>query len=92
MYGTGWMAANHGPVNYYPQQETQSAPPYTQTNGNQGYYNQSQGQNEGYYGNQQNGIELQQPSSTYYPNNNRATEGVYAPPPGPPPTKERVVR
>jgi len=88
----GWLAGTppgHGAAQYYGpagsntqpyygnqnQPEQQAAPPYT-----------SEGANASYYG-QQNGIEMQQPANTYQPQ--RGGDGVYAPPQGPPPKKER---
>ena len=52
---------------------------------NQGYYNQSQGQNQGYFGGQQQGVELQQPESAYAPQRGGEPVYDYAPPMGPPP-------
>ncbi|KAI9655052.1 MAG: hypothetical protein M1831_005012 [Alyxoria varia] len=98
MYGTGWMAPQHGPVNYYGpggpnaqphygnQQYQQPPPNYNASNA--GYYGgqpQDQyGQQGGYYG-QQTGTELQPPSGTYQPP--RGGENVYQAPDGPPPQK-----
>lgn len=91
IYGTGWAGRTpfgHGQAQYnpnYPQQEIQppynntqsNAPPaYNQTSG--GYY----GQNQGYFGGQQTGTELQEPTNSY-----RAAENVYQAPTGPPPKK-----
>lgn len=85
-YGTGWMAGK--PAQY---ENTQSyynqgppAPPYSPGPVNQNYTGQTFNRADGYYG-QQNGIELQQPQSSYQPG--RGGENVYAPPQGPPPGK-----
>lgn len=81
--GTAWLAPQHGPVSYNPNQ-TQS--PYYPPNNTGGYaepappYNAA---NDGYYG-QQSGIEMQPPQQAY---GGRGGDGVYAPPPGPPPHK-----
>lgn len=79
----------HGPVQYYgggDQNPTQPAPPYSANqsygNNNQEYY----GNNQGYYG-QQNGVELQPPNNSYYPQG-RGGENVYSPPSGPPPNNK----
>ncbi|KAJ4323219.1 hypothetical protein N0V94_001963 [Neodidymelliopsis sp. IMI 364377] len=87
-YGTGWAArpANNTAQPYYNNnyQNSAPAPPYSaDTNTNNGYY--GNGANQGYYG-QQNGVELQQPQPAYGGNNQ------YAPPPGPPPGKDGVIR
>jgi hypothetical protein len=90
-YGTGWAArpgqGGQTAQPYYNNQHNQAAPPYsappysaqpTQTpygGANQGYY--------GGYGQQQQGVELQQPQPTY----GRGGDDVYAPPAGPPPGK-----
>lgn len=91
MYGTAWMAPQHGAVNYYGPngQNTQ-----------QSYYNPGQnGYNNDYappaypangYG-QQNGIELQQPQQAYT-NPQRGGEETYAPPEGPPPKKRGLFK
>ena len=89
MYGTGWAAApfGHGPATYNPNFQSQQAaparedynsPPTYQQQG--GYY----GENQGYFGGQQTGTELQQPQNTY-----RGGDPVYEAPVGPPPKKER---
>jgi len=81
MYGTGWMTNNtakYGPpppgVNneMYPQGPPayNQQPQYTGTTFNP---------NDGYYGNQQNGVQ--------YPQNSYSRDQVYAPPTGPPPAK-----
>ena len=73
MYGTGWMAP--APPPYYPPPPQYSA----QDQAPPGGYKYGSG--DGYYGGNQEGIQLQPPQSTYH----RAAEGDYAPPPGPPP-------
>jgi len=88
MYGTGWASApfGHGQATYNPNYQSQqagpggnnyNAPPTYQQEG--GYY----GENQGYFGGQQTGTELQQPQNTY-----RGGDPVYEPPTGPPPTKK----
>ncbi|KAF0332548.1 hypothetical protein GQ607_000564 [Colletotrichum asianum] len=97
-YGTGWMSNNqkYYPQNntyaynqQYPQQgygqgqpgQYQNPPPA---------YGQQQPQytgttfnpNDGYYGNHNEGINLQQPQNAYH-----QPQGTYAPPAGPPPGK-----
>ena len=77
MYGTGWMApapAYYPPPPQYAAQDPAASYPPPQ--GGHKY-----GENDGYYGNQQEGIQLQQPAQTYH----REAEPEYAPPPGPPP-------
>lgn len=93
--GTGWAQgrtpAGHAPAQYagaqpyYGNNNGAAAPPYSPPD-NQGYYNQgynNQGANQGYFGGQQQGVELQQPANTYA----RGGENVYQPPTGPPPGK-----
>jgi len=90
--GTGWAAYGapappyqQNPQGYYNQQQYPAPPKYSQNPNGYGYYgNQPNtgGQNQGYFGGQQEGVELQQPPNTY-----RGGEPVYAPPPGPPPAK-----
>ncbi|CAF9907218.1 MAG: hypothetical protein HETSPECPRED_007073 [Heterodermia speciosa] len=89
--------------NQYNQGQNQAAPPYSPTNnqggadgyyannqGNQGYYGNNQA-GQGYFGGQQNGVELQQPNSSYQPQ--RGGDPVYSPPAGPPPGKgDGIVR
>ncbi|KAK0618201.1 chitin synthesis regulation, resistance to congo red-domain-containing protein [Bombardia bombarda] len=83
VYGTGWMAP--APP-YYPQN-----PP--QYSAQQPVYPQQTGQkfntNDGYYAAQtpenQEGIQLQQPATTYH--RGGGADDVYAPPEGPPPAK-----
>jgi hypothetical protein len=96
MYGTGWMAApppgqprqqygGDGAAGYY-QQELYNgapAPPYSPPVKNNVTGNTFTS-GEGYYGGQQSGIELQEPSSSYQPQRGGA---IYEPPVGPPPTK-----
>ena len=93
--GTGW-AAGRTPPGHAPAQYTGAQPYYANNNAtappvysppvNQGYYNQapSGGANQGYFGGQQQGVELQQPEHAYA----RAGEQVYQAPPGPPPQKQ----
>lgn len=52
-------------------------------------YNPAPNGNAGFYGGQQNGIELQQPGQTYQPPGGAET---YAPPAGPPPKKRGLFR
>ena len=105
MYGTGWMPGpkynygQNGQHSYYPNQPYNGgapAPPYSPPinnqatgntfNSNDGYYGGHHG-----YGGQQNGIELQQPSSAYQPQ--RGGDPVYDAPVGPPPGKgDYVIR
>lgn len=82
-YGTHWMAPPP-----YRQNEYQQAPPqYQQRDPNLGYYapNSQQPYSPGPNptGQQEAGIELQQPQHAYH-----GGEPVYAPPPGPPPSKQ----
>lgn len=94
--GTGWAAgatpAGHAPAQYtgappqpyYANNNNQAPPVYSPPISNQGYYNQDHQHNQGYFGGQQQGVELQQPQSAY-----QGGERVYdyAPPVGPPPGK-----
>ncbi|KAH6643893.1 chitin synthesis regulation, resistance to congo red-domain-containing protein [Boeremia exigua] len=88
-YGTGWAARPNGNTAqpyYNNNYNTAPAPPYsaaTHNNNNGGYY--GNGANQSYYG-QQNGVELQSPQPTYGGNQQ------YAPPPGPPPGKDGIIR
>jgi len=94
--GTGWAAgrpAGHGPAQYtggaqpYYNNQQEPAPAYSTApqQGQQGYYG-NQG-NQGYFGGgQQNGVELQQPQSSYQPQ--AGGDPVYNPPAGPPPGKQ----
>ncbi|MCJ1383314.1 hypothetical protein MMC17_006427 [Xylographa soralifera] len=50
----------------------------------EGNYYGNGGANQGYFGGQQSGIELQQPNNSYQP---RGAENVYSAPDGPPPAK-----
>lgn len=95
--GTGWAAGapppGHGPAQYtgappqpYFANDNQAPPVYSPPISNQGYYNQGHEQNQGYFGGQQQGLELQQPESAYAPQ--RGGDPVYAPPTGPPPGKK----
>lgn len=84
--GTGWAAGappGHGQAQYTGYGGNQGAPPPVYSAPpNQGYnYNQPQGANQGYFGGQQNGVELQQPNSAYV----RGGQEVFAPPAGAPP-------
>jgi hypothetical protein len=67
----------HGPAVYNPnarlQQQYNTPPAY----GQGGYY----GENQGYFGGQQTGIEMQPPQNVY------GGGGAYQPPRGPPPAK-----
>lgn len=96
--GTGWAAGRpppgHAPAQYasnqpyygggqHNNQQQPQAPPYENPS-NQGYYGGNNG-NPGYFGGQQNGVELQQPQSTYQ--RGGADNTVYSPPAGPPPGK-----
>ncbi|EEA26199.1 hypothetical protein TMatcc_005548 [Talaromyces marneffei ATCC 18224] len=87
MYGTHWMAPPP-----YRQGDYQPAPPpqYQRQDPGQGFYappqqpySPPQGAPGPYSGQQENGIELQQPPTAYH-----GGEQVYAPPPGPPPAKK----
>ncbi len=89
MYGTGWMGNNnkYGGAQQYPPQgynHGQPPPPQYSTNAmpNQ-YTGNTFNANEGYYGQHNQGVELQQPANTY----NRGGDHGYEPPPGPPPSK-----
>ena len=89
-YGTGWAArptnGNNTAQPYYNNNYNSApAPPYSAAtnSNNNGYY--GNGANQSYYG-QQNGVELQSPQPTYGGNNQ------YAPPPGPPPGKDGIIR
>ncbi|EAA35593.1 hypothetical protein GE21DRAFT_2603 [Neurospora crassa] len=85
MYGTGWMAP--APPPYAPPQYSAQPPPGSQAPG--GYYAPPNGQKADqngeyvYGGNQQEGIQLQQPASAYH----RGADDQYAPPEGPPPNQ-----
>jgi len=97
--GTGWAAGvpppGHAPAQYTGAPGAQpyygnnaTAPPYSPPV-NQGYnYNQQAGygSNQGYFGGQQTGVELQQPEGAY----TRGGENVYAAPPGAPPGKKET--
>lgn len=103
-YGTGWASrpGQNGAQNtaqpYYNNQynnTNQPAPPYSAQPQN-GYY--GGGANQGYYGGgqqygqpqygQQQGVELQSPQATYH----RGDQDAYAPPAGPPPGKDGIIR
>ncbi|KAK3329040.1 chitin synthesis regulation, resistance to congo red-domain-containing protein [Apodospora peruviana] len=99
LYGTGFLAGPAPPYTPYqgggppPPQYNQQQPVYPENTGNKfntndGYYanynnNQQPAQGSSPYGNQQEGIQLQQPAQTYQ----RSTVEDYAPPEGPPPRK-----
>lgn len=77
----------------YRQGDYQPAPPpqYERQDTNQGYYAppqqyppRPQGPTSPYGGQQENGIELQQPPTAYY-----GGEQLYAPPAGPPPAAKK---
>jgi hypothetical protein len=75
MYGTGWMAP---PPQYYPPPPQYAA--QDPHNGNPPPGGYKYGQGDGYGNNE--GIQLQQPTSAYH----RGPDADYAPPPGPPPS------
>ncbi|KAL9588792.1 MAG: hypothetical protein Q9203_002408 [Teloschistes exilis] len=85
--GTGWAGgrtpAGHAPAQYTGNQPSYGGPPvgqpaYSPPPQNQGYYGNS-GLNQGYYGGQQqSGVELQQPDHSYQPQ--RGGDQVYNPP------------
>ncbi|EIT83483.1 chitin synthesis regulation, congo red resistance, RCR protein [Aspergillus flavus] len=82
IYGTGWIPGTQPPPGQWQQQQYPSqpppAPPGYQPSTEHGY-GQNYGSNQGYFGQQQYGSELQQPPNAY------ARDGVYSPPAGPPP-------
>lgn len=94
--GTGWAAgrtpAGHAPAQYTgaqpyyggnnQQPPPNGAPPVYGAPQNQTYYGNG---NQGYFGGQQSGIELQQPQGAYRPPG--GGDSVYNPPPGAPPGK-----
>ncbi len=101
-YGTGWMGGkysynanpNNGgynPGGYNPGGAAAAPPQYSQNPQNNPQNPQYTGNtfnsNEGYYGQQHDGIQLQQPNSTYYPRGGVDNNDGYTPPPGPPPSK-----
>jgi len=72
------VRTGHGPAVYNPNVRSQpryGAPP---AYGQGGYY----GQNQGYFGGQQTGTEMQPPQNVYYGNG-----GAFQPPREPPPAK-----
>ncbi|KAH6619215.1 chitin synthesis regulation, resistance to congo red-domain-containing protein [Chaetomium sp. MPI-SDFR-AT-0129] len=81
LYGTGWMAP--APPPYYPPPPQYSAEAQGQGAPPPGGYKYGPG--DGYYGGNQEDIQLQQPQNTYH----RGAEADYAPPPGPPPHDNR---
>lgn len=92
-YGTGWVPGARPGVPQQQQPYGTAQPYYGNTTTNTGYgapappYSPP---NQGYYyGEQQNGVELQAPQQSHM----RAGENVYEPPPGPPPgKKDHIVR
>ncbi|MCJ1227315.1 hypothetical protein MMC12_003970 [Toensbergia leucococca] len=98
--GTGFLVGNtppgHAPAQYtgdtsntnqYQNGSTPAgaAPPIYSPPANQTYYGNGNGNpNQGYFGGQQSGIELQQPQGAYQPQ--RGGDPVYSPPAGPPPS------
>ncbi|KAI4138983.1 MAG: hypothetical protein L6R39_006519 [Caloplaca ligustica] len=80
-YGGGGNQYNNQPAG-------QPAPVYSPPP-NQNYYGNT-GANQGYFGGQQTGVELQQPNNAYQPP--RGGDQVFSPPTGPPPGKDGVVR
>lgn len=90
MYGTGWIPYGKPPVGHsqaYYQPNAAPPPPYQGTQATGTTFNS----NDGYYGHHnvnpqyEQGIELQQPQSTYVPQ--RGGDPVYDAPQGPPPKK-----
>jgi len=89
-YGTGWAVGNkpaqyQNNQGYYGNSAGPPAPPYSPGPVNQNETGNTFNRADGYYGGQQQGIELQQPQSAYQPG--RGGEPVYEPPQGPPPGK-----
>jgi len=81
--GTGWMAPGPAPPYQHqppPPQYSASPPVYPQGTG------QKFNQNDGFYGQQQQGIQLQSPPNSYQPPQPYGGE-TYAPPQGPPPNR-----
>lgn len=94
-YGMGWLGGRKYGQNYqgnynqgynqgYNQNYQPPPPQYSQQPMPNQYTGNTFNSNEGYYGNQNEGIALQQPSNSYYP---RGGEHGYEPPAGPPPSK-----
>lgn len=88
MYGTGWMGGKnnvmpHNNQGYYQNGNQQNyAPPPPQYSAQQPQHTgNTYDSNNGYYG-----VNVQQPQNTYG-NRGIGTDNVYAPPPGPPPSK-----
>ncbi|MCJ1426766.1 hypothetical protein MMC29_004669 [Sticta canariensis] len=88
--GTGWAAgstpAGHAPAQYTAPQpyyggNNQQPPPVYGAPQNQNYYGNG---NQGYFGGQQNGVELQQPQGAYRPSGGDAVYNQHA---GAPPGK-----
>lgn len=70
---------------YYPPPPQYTPQDQNASNSPQGGYKYNQ--HDGYYGNQQQeGIQLQQPTHTYQ----RGADADYAPPPGPPPSATKA--
>jgi len=87
MYGTGWMSKpGQNAQPYAPQGGYQYGPPppqYSQNVMPNQYTGNTYNTNEGYYNQNHEGVQLQQPANTYA----RAGDHGYEPPPGPPPNK-----
>lgn len=91
--GTGWAAgrtpAGHAPAQYTGAQpyygNNQQPPPVYGAPQNQTYYGNDNPSNQGYFGGQQSGVELQQPQGAYRPPG--GGDPVYNPPAGAPPGK-----
>jgi len=99
MYGGGYNNQPYGGNQYGNNQygnnqygannDTQSPPVYSPPPKNQ--YPAQGGANQGYFGGQQSGIELQAPGNSYQPQS--GGNPVYAAPEGPPPGKgDRIIR
>ncbi|KAL8678479.1 MAG: hypothetical protein Q9186_005183 [Xanthomendoza sp. 1 TL-2023] len=99
-WAAGRPPAGHAPAQYtssqppapfynsqptYNANQTDGGPIYSPPATNQNYYGNG-GANQGYFGGQQTGVELQQPNNSYQPQ--RGGDQVYNPPPGPPPGKD----
>ncbi|MCJ1338671.1 hypothetical protein MMC09_003960 [Bachmanniomyces sp. S44760] len=81
-YNNNMYGNNNAYTNGYAGQE--QAPVYSPPAGQPPYHG---GENQSYFGGQQNGIELQQPPNAYTNQPVRGGDGVYAPPEGAPPGK-----
>ncbi|MCJ1413748.1 hypothetical protein MMC32_000072 [Xylographa parallela] len=75
---------NNNPNYYNNNAGTPNNAPPTYEPPKEGNYYGNTGANQGYFGGQQSGVELQQPNSSYQP---RGAENVYSAPEGPPPAK-----